>query len=495
MTITMTDPTDDVTAAFPRRPRAGIVMGLRAGQIALIATAGVAVLVALFSGIVPGAGRGLVIGVAGVAILLAVTTVEDRPGYRWVAARTSQAVRARRGNTTVSRPIHVGAAPIPSLLRAIGLLPGRAASLQLHEHDGVGYLIHPHHGTITAVVEVTSPEFLLRDPADRNSRVAGWGRVLAAATRTGAIRQVQLLERSIPDDGSALSAYTQLHLTPEPQYATLTDTYRDLVGDLRGGADRHQSFLAVTVDRAHAAGAIKAAGGKVTGLIAVWQQEFTLLARMLPAAGLEVIDPLSARRIGEVIRTGFDPSSALRIPVDTGVDPAVAGPAAGREEWAYLRTDGAFHAVLWVAEWPNGRTAADFLWPVIFPSGVQRTLSLFYRPYTRSQSEAAIRAKHSEIIQSSFLKDKLGRVETLTDSKEMTDVLTREGELLAGHGEVGLLGMVTVSASTLDDLEAAVTSVHAAATAASMDLRRVHGQQMQAFTAAALPLGIPVVTS
>ena len=48
----------------------------------------------------------------------------------------------------------------------------------------------------------------------------------------------------------------------------------------------------------------------------------------------------------------------------------------------------------------RARAAADVLWPVIFPSGVQRTLSLFYRPYTRAQSEAAIRAKHSEIIQS-----------------------------------------------------------------------------------------------
>ena len=142
---------------------------------------------------------------------------------------------------------------------------------------------------------------------------------------------------------------------------------------------------------------------------------------------------------------------------------------------------------------PNWLTAADFLWPVIFPSGVQRTLSLFYRPYTRSQSEAAIRAKHSEIIQSSFLKDKLGRVETLTDPKELTDVMARETELLRGHGEVSLLGMVTVSARSLDELEAAITTVHAAATQASMDLRRVAGQQLQAFTAAALPLGIQVV--
>ena len=55
------------------------------------------------------------------------------------------------------------------------------------------------------------------------------------------------------------------------------------------------------------------------------------------------------------------------------------------------------------------------------------------------------------------------------------------------------MGMITVTASTLDALDADVTTIHAAATQASLDLRRVYGQQLQAFTAAALPLGIEVI--
>ena len=53
--------------------------------------------------------------------------------------------------------------------------------------------------------------------------------------------------------------------------------------------------------------------------------------------------------------------------------------------------------------------------------------------------------------------------------------------------------MITVTADSRDALEAAVTAIHAAATQASLDLRRVYGQQLQAFTAAALPLGIEVI--
>jgi hypothetical protein len=486
---------EDVTAAFPRRPRPGIVMGLRGGQLVLLAIAGLLLVMAMFTGTFPGPSRGVAFGVAAVLVLLASTTVEGRPGYRWLAARTSHALRGLRGNTTITRPVAVGALPTSrGVERAAGLLPGRAAAITVHALDGVGYLYHPHTGTLTGIVEVTSPEFLLRDPGDRNARVAGWGRVLAAATRTGAIRQVQLLERSIPDDGTALAEYTDAHLSTTPEQLTLADAYRDLIGDLRGGADRHQTFLAITIDRAAAAPRIKAAGGRIGGLIAAWRQEYALLARLLPAAGLDVVEELSAARIAEVVRTGYDPSAALTLPHGLDVDLRTAGPVGGREEWDYLRTDGAFHAVLWVEQWPNAHVPADVLWPVIFPSGIQRTLSLFYRPYTRTQSETAIRAKHSEIIQSSWLKDKLGRVETLADSKELDDVMARESELLSGHGEVGLVGMITVTAPTLDDLEAAVTSVHAAATQASLDLRRVYGQQLQAFTAAALPVGIPVVS-
>jgi hypothetical protein len=95
----------DVTAAFPRRPRPGIVMGLRGGQVALLATAGLVLLVITFTGAIPGPLRGLALGASGVLVLLAIATVQDRPAYLWLTARASHAARARRGNTVMSRPV------------------------------------------------------------------------------------------------------------------------------------------------------------------------------------------------------------------------------------------------------------------------------------------------------------------------------------------------------------------------------------------------------
>jgi hypothetical protein len=484
----------DVTGAFPRRPRPGIVMGLRLGQVVLLAAAVLVGVLALFTGAFPGPARGLAFGATGALIILAVAQVDGRPAYAWLTVRAGHAVRNLRGDTAIHRPIlrTQKLRPGKAIDGSAGLLPGRAAAITAREVDGVAYLLQTADGTVTAVIEVTSPEFLLRDPVDRNARVAGWGRVLAAATRTGAIRQVHLLERSIPDDGSILMDYTSGHLTTDPQQLTLADAYTDLVRELRGGADRHESYLAITVDLTAArAGRDR----KDPDVIArVWQQEFAVLRRLMPSAGLDIVRALDSNGIARLVRTGYDPSAVLRLPRDCELELSDAGPVGGRDAWDHLQADGAFHAVLWVAEWPRAHVAADVLWPIVFPSGVQRTLSLFYRPFTRVQSEAAIRAKHSEIIQSSWLKDKLGRVETLADSKELEDVLARESELLAGHGEVGLVGMITVTAATLADLDDAVSTVHAAATQASMDVRRLYGQQLQAFTAAALPLGIQVVT-
>jgi hypothetical protein len=486
----------DVTAAFPRRPRPGILMGLRLGQVALLAGAVFVGVLALFTGAFPGPARGVAFGLVAAFVLLAVAQVDGRPAYTWLAVRSRHTLRGVRGDTAIHRPVvHSKGRKLRldgGMTSSAGLLPGRAAAITVREIDAVAYLQHPHDGTVTAVVEVTSPEFLLRDPIDRNARVAGWGRVLAAATRTGAIRQVHLLERSIPDDGTALTDYTRQHLTTDPQQLTLADAYTDLVWELRGGADRHESYLAITVDlNATRTGRDRK---DPDALARTWQQEFAVLRRLLPSAGLDVVRELDTQGIARLVRTGYDPSAVLRLPREADLDLSDAGPVGGRDAWDHVQADGAFHAVLWVAEWPRAHVAADVLWPIVFPSGVQRTLSLFYRPFTRVQSEAAIRAKHSEIIQSSWLKDKLGRVETLADSKELDDVLSRESELLAGHGEVGLVGMITVTAASLADLDDAVSTVHAAATQASMDVRRLYGQQLQAFTAAALPLGIQVVT-
>ena len=316
---------------------------------------------------------------------------------------SSQALRAgarqHRRVPTHQRRHRPGTRPSTA---AVGLLPGGGRRIQLYEHDGVGYLYHPHAGTLTGIVEVTSPEFLLRDPADRNARVAGWGRVLAAATRTGTVRQVHLLERSIPDDGSSLTTYTDTHLTTDPDYATLADTYRDLTGHLRGGADRHQSVPR----RHHRPGQRRAHGSRPpAGRSPAWSPCGSRSSPCSPgccpppASTSSRTGPASDRRgHPHRLRPLRRAAHPHRTPASTPASPGRR--AGGRNGILPAHRRRVPRGAVGRRMAQRATCRADFLWPVIFPPGVQRTLSLFYRPYTRAQSEAAIRAKHSEIIQS-----------------------------------------------------------------------------------------------
>lgn len=71
---------------------------------------------------------------------------------------------------------------------------------------------------------------------------------------------------------------------------------------------------------------------------------------------------------------------------------------------------------------------------------------------------------------------------------EYQDVLQQESDLTSGHGELRYTGLIAVSATTPDELEAAVCAIEQAAIRASCETRRLVGQQAQAFVAAALPV-------
>ena len=74
------------------------------------------------------------------------------------------------------------------------------------------------------------------------------------------------------------------------------------------------------------------------------------------------------------------------------------------------------------------------------------------------------------------------------DSVEYADVKQRERQLIAGHADVALTGLLTVSAETDALLDAACAQIEIAAVTAQVDLRRLNFQQPDAFTLGALPL-------
>lgn len=349
-------------------------------------------------------------------------------------------------------------------------------------------MIHdPHRQTLTAVLAVTHPAFALLDDADRAGRVGRWGRVLAGLGASGTCAGVQVLEATVPDPASGQREWWQArgvgdHGWSGRQYAALLD-------QVSLESSTHRTTLALSLDLRGAARAVRAAGRGVAGAAEVLRSDMAGLADALRLAGLRPGGWLGEAALAVIVRHAFDPAVQLDGRVDPGANLAHAGPMAVSESWERLHHDSAWSQVLWISEWPRIAVPADFLHPLIFAPGVRRSLCLLARPLATDAALRQIRREKTEAVADSAQKARVGQLADLSDAQEYDDLLARERSIIAGHTDVEFAGFVTVTAPSREELDAAVATVKRSAGQASAELRPVYGHQMQAFVAAALPLG------
>ena len=158
------------------------------------------------------------------------------------------------------------------------------------------------------------------------------------------------------------------------------------------------------------------------------------------------------------------------------------------ESWDRVRTDSAHHTVLWLSEWPRSQVFPGFLAPLLLTSGVQRSFSLICTPVRADIAARDLRKKKVGLLSDATQRAKIGQVEDASRTAEYQDVLQQESDLTAGHGVLRYTGLISVSAPTVDELDAAVAAIEQAAVQASCETRRLVGQQATAFAVAALPL-------
>ncbi len=369
-------------------------------------------------------------------------------------------------------------------------LPGDAAALREWEDPETGAaMIHdPHQQTLTAIVGVSHPAFVLLDPGEQERRVATWGRVLATTCRSGRIARLQVCERTLPDGGSGLVEWWQRHGRVDGSWTSTV--YRELIDRAGPAGERHATTISLALDLKAAARQVRTNGGGIKGAAAVLRQEMTTLVTALQAAELTVTGWLTPAQVAVILRSAYDPATAaiLERHTDIGRTLATAGPVAVTESWDRLRSDSAFHAVLWVSEWPRSQVYPGFLAPVLLSSGIQRAFSLVCTPIRSDQAARDIRKKKTGLISDAAQRQKMGQIEDASQTAEYGDVLQQEADLTAGHGVLRYTGFISISAPTPDELDTAVAAIEQAAIQASCETRRLVGQQAQAFTVAALPL-------
>ncbi|WTD07429.1 hypothetical protein OH717_26635 [Streptomyces albidoflavus] len=485
----MTDlPIAPVTVKFPHRSRRGILLGLSLPQLILVSCTLALLLLTVIS-----AGLLGVIALTPLWVTSGALVAIRRHGRSlidWAPIVTRYAHRRRTGQNLwlarpVSRPRQDGVLHLPGSAASLRVVtPGDAATGAAAIHD-------PHQQSLTAIARVTSRAFALLDPATQNRNISNWGRALAGIARTGHISTVQVLERTVPDSGDSLTRHWTHHGRPDAPVAG--QIYSDLVDSAGPAAAPHETYLAVSLDLKAARRLISQAGGGLPGAFTVMKQTTAALSQAARNAGLQITGWLTAPEIAAVIRTAYDPKAlaALQQWSETGraeTDPAAAGPVVQIEEYDRLATDSARHATYWVENWPRTEGGAGFLHGMMFTAGVRRSLSLIYVPQGLDSALRDVQRRKAAIIADATERARRGQVDSEEDSVEYADVKTRERQLIAGHADVALTGLITVTAETDALLDAACAQIETHAVTSGVDLRRLNYQQPDAFTLSALPL-------
>ena len=267
-----------------------------------------------------------------------------------------------------------------------------------------------------------------------------------------------------------------------PLSGALGRSYLELMDASAQATREHEVLLAVQVD---ASLLRKDTGGRrEDAVIAAAEQ----IAHGLERARVQVDAALTAGGLARAIRTAFDPYvhpqlAALR--AGGGGDELseqAAWPTATREAWGHYLADGAVHATFEIGGWPRAEVGPAFLGPLLGPSEHVRSVAVSFEPLDplRSLRQAEYEITREETDRQT--RHRFGQVETFRQRQASEAARLRELELASGHAEVRLAGFVTVTATSTDELEVACDEVVTQAGRANLELRRLYGQQAEAFT-------------
>ncbi|NED97140.1 PrgI family protein [Phytoactinopolyspora alkaliphila] len=471
-----------VSARLGRRSERGVMWGLTAAQLY-----GVGVAAAVLGPAMMSAGmRGLLVSapVWASALIAAFVRPNGRTAASWAPVVANYVLRRIRGQDTwladPERPRRAGVLALP------GELTGTV--LYVHSVTAAAMIHDPRRRTLTAVARLRHSAFLLLSHDDQNRRVAGWRRALSGAARTGRVARLQVLERCMAEGGEAIRAYWREEGCDDSSAAA--SSYRELIGAAAPASARHDTLIAVTVALKNAPRIARTGRGGATGAASVLAKEMASLTAGLNTAEITVESWLDEHELAYVINTAFRPH---RAPVwertGLGRDPSAAGPVAVSARWDHVRIDDGWHAVVWIREWPREDIDASFLVPLVLTASVQRTISVFYRPRTAREAARDIRVELAEQESEQRRRNRNGTRTSAVQQRENDDVERRERELVAGHADLAYTGLVAISATSKDDLNAAVEETENACHQAGLDTTILYGQQDAAFYAAALPLG------
>ena len=477
---------------FGQLERRGLLVGLRGSQLGILCITGISALAALRT-----LSSGLALGVCLVIVVSGVISAFVPVGGRcvdeWLPVLSAWSLRTISGDRSFRSGLPTGGstAPaieqpsLPSALRDIVLLshPIPSASSRL------GVLKDRRAGTFTGVLAVRGRSFALLDAPEKARRLSSWAGILSGLARENSpINRIQWVERAVPDPGDDIGSYLKDNVAV-PLDSPLARSYLEVVDEAGPTTQQHEVFVALQISAAKAGRAIKAAGGGDHGACEVLRRELTSLSTSLLGTDVAVEGALTPRLVAHAVRTAFDPDCRNNLATIASVDPdrrgtsiINAGPIATEETWTSYRTDNAFHATYWIAEWPRVDTDPDFLAPLLLRTERMRTVSLTMEPVSPLKAIRSVEAARPSASADEELRNRVGFAPTVRRSREQDSLADHERDLSDGHAFYRFSGFITVTARGSDELVAACGEIEEAAGRSFLDLRRLNGEQDRAFT-------------
>ncbi|MBN9607890.1 MAG: hypothetical protein BGO26_06655 [Actinobacteria bacterium 69-20] len=488
---------------FTQRPDHSLVLGLSATRAITLAACVLAVaIVTVASGMTTGILTAIGISpVAGSALLM----VEGRALIEWTPDAVQYVWRGANGRLRYlakpDRPTRAGVLPIPGTAQQLAVFAAADGSAILHDTAA---------DTWTAIASVTGNGFLYADAETQDAATTGFGRALAAIGSDGQIQRIHIIHRTQPDtvEMPGVAEATGTAITRRRDGADLVGkspsaaaaAYAETLSQFRA-AWRHETLLAVTLGGKTARAAIRRVGHGRTAAARVLAAHRAGLAETLDSADTELEKWLTPSDLADWIIDGVDPASiplhhdgpagARRSGSGGSVDAAAsAGPMAVDETWSTVRTDSAWHQVLWVSGWPRFDTHPAFLAPVILPAGATVTVSLVYEPIPTPVALRQIGRDKTAQASDAALRRRIGTLDTAEQAAREADTLQREAEIAEGHLDMRHTALIAITAATRDELGDAATRNRQAAAAAGCETRILYGQQLAALNATILPAGV-----
>ena len=484
----------EVRYRFGPLERRGLIGNLRAGQVLVF---GAAVLLAILTVQAFKNGFGLALAVLELSLGATATFVplHGRTLNEWIPVMASFLGRRLTGRHAwrsqapeAGTSFEHGDIPVklPDALGRLELIAFPFRGVEL------GVIADRTNGTYTATIQARARSFVLLDPQDKASRLAGWAGVIAGLAREGSpISRVQWIERTVPEDRNALGRYLREAMDPSIGLdAAPLQSYLRLTYGAGPVTEQHELFVVLQVSAGKAARAIRQAGGKDTGACVVLARELETLARRLESAEVEVLHALGPRRLAAAIRLAYDPHARSSLARLANADPAReegvsarnAWPRLAETHWDHYRTNDVYHATYWIAEWPRLDVGPDFMAPLLVQTRCMRTVSVTMEPVPPLKAMRAVGFAKTADVADEELRAKLGFIGTARRRNQAEAVARREQELADGHADVRFSGYVTVTADDLESLHESCGEVEHAAGQSRLELQRCDGEQDLAFT-------------